>query len=99
MERVGNEAAGAELERDAGLAVDLGEKDLTLGCIRAVERGQPAEQPAVVRTGAPDRHAAPEQILVKEVACHRVLLSRFGSADPMLRLTGTGNQGQFNANF
>jgi hypothetical protein len=99
MERIGNETAGAELQGDARLAVDLGEQHVADRGVGRVERGQPPEEPAVVGSGAADRHVAAEQVLVEEVACHRVLLSRFGSDDPMLRSTGTENQGQFNANF
>jgi hypothetical protein len=99
MERIGNETAGAELQGDARLAVDLGEQDVADRSVGRVQRGQPPEEPAVVGSGAADRHVAAEQVVVEEVARHRVLLSRFGSDDPMLRSTGTEDQGQFDTNF
>jgi hypothetical protein len=99
VKRIGDDAARAELECDPWLAVDLRKEDVADRGVRRVERRQPAEELAVVRPGAADRDVAPEQVLVQEVAGHRVLLSRFRFECPMLCSTGTGNQGQFNANF
>ena len=98
MERIGDEAADSELQGDTRLAVHLGEEDVADRGVGRVERGQRRRS---------QRSSVPALRIVTLLPSRSgwrkwpVIGAPFsiGSDDPMVWSTGTGNQGQFDAEF